>query len=219
MGYEKVSRIAVRKLISELKDDLGRINLKNDLTSKTLLPNSLIGRAIITNREKIILCGQSFLKDFLKQKFPMLAFKSKYSDGNELYKNSIILEINGNVKFILLIERTILNFVQHLSSISTYTRKFVKKIGGTKTKLLDTRKTTTGLRVLEKYENRVLIKGSVYRPGIFSIPEDGMTVKELIDKAEGTKTDVYFNKAYITRTNSDYSTTNISFNLRDEKRR
>ena len=155
MGYEKVSRIAVRKLISELKDDLGSINLKNDLTSKTLLPNSLIGRAIITNREKIILCGQSFLKDFLKQKFPMLAFKSKYSDGNELNKNSIILEINGNVKFILLIERTILNFVQHLSSISTYTRKFVKKIGGTKTKLLDTRKTTTGLRVLEKYATKI----------------------------------------------------------------
>ena len=62
----------------------------------------------------------------------MLAFKSKYSDGNELNKNSVILEINGNVKFILLIERTILNFVQHLSSISTYTKKFVKKIGGTK---------------------------------------------------------------------------------------
>jgi len=152
---QKISKIATRKLISELKDDLGGINLKNDLTSKTLLPNSLIGKAIITNREKIILCGQSFLKDFLKQKFPMLAFKSKYSDGNELNKNSIILELNGNVKFILLIERTILNFVQHLSSISTYTRKFVKKIGGTKTKLLDTRKTTTGLRVLEKYATKI----------------------------------------------------------------
>ena len=85
----------------------------------------------------------------------MLAFKSKYSDGNELNKNSIILEINGNVKFILLIERTILNFIQHLSSISTYTRKFVKKIGSTKTKLLDTRKTTTGLRVLEKYATKI----------------------------------------------------------------
>ena len=155
MVDQKISKIATRKLISELKDDLGGINLKNDLTSKTLLPNSLIGKAIITNREKIILCGQSFLKDFLKQKFPMLAFKSKYSDGNELNKNSIILELNGNVKFILLIERTILNFVQHLSSISTYTRKFVKKIGGTKTKLLDTRKTTTGLRVLEKYATKI----------------------------------------------------------------
>ncbi len=155
MRIEKISQIAVKKLISELKDDLGTISLKNDLTSKTLLPNSLIGSAVMTNREKIILCGQDFLKDFLKQKFPMLKFKSKYSDGNELNENSTILEIKGNVKFILLIERTILNFVQHLSSISTYTRKFVKKIQGTKTKLLDTRKTTTGLRVLEKYATKI----------------------------------------------------------------
>ena len=155
MRIEKISQIAVKKLISELRDDLGTINLKNDLTSKTLLPNSLVGSAVMTNREKIILCGQDFLKDFLKQKFPMLTFKSKYSDGNELNENSTIIEIKGNVKFILLIERTILNFVQHLSSISTYTRKFVKKIQGTKTKLLDTRKTTTGLRVLEKYATKI----------------------------------------------------------------
>ena len=155
MRIENISQIAVKKLISELKDDLGSINLKNDLTSKTLLPNSLVGKAVMTNREKIILCGQNFLKDFLKQKFPMLTLKSKFSDGNELNENSTILEIKGNVKFILLIERTILNFIQHLSSISTYTRKFVKKIQGTKTKLLDTRKTTTGLRVLEKYATKV----------------------------------------------------------------
>ena len=155
MRIEKISQIAVKKLISELKDDLGSINLKNDLTSKTLLPNSLVGKAVITNREKIVLCGQSFLKDFLKQKFPMLEFSSKYKDGNELNTNTTILEIKGNVKFILLIERTILNFIQHLSSISTYTRKFVKKIQGTKAKLLDTRKTTTGLRVLEKYATKI----------------------------------------------------------------
>ena len=155
MRIEKISQIAVKKLISELKDDLGSINLKNDLTSKTLLPNSHVGKAVITNREKIVLCGQSFLKDFLKQKFPMLVFSSKYKDGNKLNTNTTILEIKGNVKFILLIERTILNFIQHLSSISTYTRKFVKKIQGTKTKLLDTRKTTTGLRILEKYATKI----------------------------------------------------------------
>ena len=71
-------------------------------------------------------------------------------------------------------------------------------------------------RVIEKYNNRVIIKGSVYRPGTFSISEEGMTIKELIEKAEGTKSDVFLNKAYITRTNSDYSTTNISVNLKDE---
>ena len=117
MIIENISQIAVKKLISELKDDLGSINLKNDLTSKTLLPNSLAGKAVIRNREKIVLCGQDFLKDFLKQKFPMLMFSSKNKDGNELNKNTTILEIKGNVKFILLIERTILNFIQHFYRI------------------------------------------------------------------------------------------------------
>ena len=71
-------------------------------------------------------------------------------------------------------------------------------------------------RIIEKYNNRVIIKGSVYRPGTFSISEEGMTIKDLINKAEGLKSDVFLNKAYITRTNSDYSTTNISLNLKDE---
>ena len=70
-------------------------------------------------------------------------------------------------------------------------------------------------KVIEKYNNRVIIKGAVYRPGIFSIIEE-MTIKDLIDKAEGLKSDVFLNKAYITRTNPDYSTSNISINLKDE---
>ncbi len=70
-------------------------------------------------------------------------------------------------------------------------------------------------KVIEKYNNRVIIKGAVYRPGIFSITEE-MTIKDLIDKAEGLKSDVFLNKAYITRTNPDYSTSNISINLKDE---
>tara|TARA_B100001059_G_scaffold235416_1_gene280931 strand:+ start:6202 stop:8748 length:2547 start_codon:yes stop_codon:yes gene_type:complete len=67
-------------------------------------------------------------------------------------------------------------------------------------------------QIVMKYENRLLIKGSVYKPGVFSF-QVGMTVKDLINKAEGLKPDTYFEKAYITRTNSDYSTTTIPFNL------
>ena len=70
-------------------------------------------------------------------------------------------------------------------------------------------------KVIEKYNNRVIIKGAVYRPGTFSITEK-MTIKDLIEKAEGLKSDVFLNKAYITRTNPDYSTSNISVNLKDE---
>jgi len=71
-------------------------------------------------------------------------------------------------------------------------------------------------QVIDKYNNRVIIKGAVYRPGTFSITEKGMTIKDLIGKAEGLKSDVFLNKAYITRTNPDYSTSNISINLKEE---
>ena len=71
-------------------------------------------------------------------------------------------------------------------------------------------------QVIDKYNNRVIIKGAVYRPGTFSVSEEGMTIKDLIDKAEGLKSDVFLNKAYITRTNPDYSTSNISINLKEE---
>ena len=70
-------------------------------------------------------------------------------------------------------------------------------------------------QIVMKYENRLLIKGSVYKPGVFSF-QDGMTVKDLIIKAEGLKPDTYFEKAYITRTNPDYSTKTIPFNLTNQ---
>ena len=70
-------------------------------------------------------------------------------------------------------------------------------------------------QIIEKYNNRIIVNGAVYRPGTFSL-EEGMTVKNLIDKAEGLKTDVFFDKAYITRTNEDYSTSTIALNLKDE---
>ena len=70
-------------------------------------------------------------------------------------------------------------------------------------------------KIIEKYNNRVMVNGAVFRPGTFSLTDE-MTVKNLIDKAEGLKTDVFFDKAYVTRTNEDYSTSTIALNLRDE---
>ena len=70
-------------------------------------------------------------------------------------------------------------------------------------------------QILEKYNNRVIVNGAVYRPGTFSV-FDGMFIKDLIEKAGGLKSDVYFEKAYVTRTNKDYSTTTISLDLKNE---
>ena len=67
-------------------------------------------------------------------------------------------------------------------------------------------------KLIDKYENRLIIKGSVYKPGVYSLSEN-MTVKDLIQKAEGLKPDTFTNRGFITRTNDDFSTTNISFNV------
>ena len=101
------------------------------------------------------MCGESLILNFLKEKFQNLKCTSNYTDGDLVKKDSVLIELSGDVRWILLLERTLLNFLQHLSSISTYTKKFVEKLNGSKTVLLDTRKTTTGLRVLEKYATKV----------------------------------------------------------------
>ena len=69
--------------------------------------------------------------------------------------------------------------------------------------------------IIEKYNDRIIVKGAVYRPGVYSLSEN-MTIKDIVDKAEGLKPDVFFNKLTVTRTNYDYSTTNISLNLKEE---
>ena len=67
-------------------------------------------------------------------------------------------------------------------------------------------------KLIDKYENRLIIKGSVYKPGVYSLSKN-MTVKDLIQKAEGLKPDTFTERGFITRTNEDFSTTNISFNV------
>ena len=70
-------------------------------------------------------------------------------------------------------------------------------------------------QIIEKYNNRVIVSGAVYRPGTFSV-YDGMSIKDLVEKAGGLKSDVYYQKAYVTRTNKDYSTTIITLDLQNE---
>ncbi len=155
MDVNEISRIALKKLTSEYHEDLGGRSLEKDITSKHLIKKNFNANVVISNREEIVLCGEFFTKFFLKKKFPKLKYKSNFVDGNRIKKKSVIIEIFGDLKSILAVERTILNFIQHLSSISTYTNNFVKILKGSKTKLLDTRKTTIGLRKIEKYATHI----------------------------------------------------------------
>lgn len=166
MPNKKLIKASYKKLCDELKDDLNGKSIKNDITSNYLLNDSLEFQCVISNRENIVLCGVEFIKYFFKKRFPKIKIKSFYKDGAILKKNSKIFFISGNSKVILATERTVLNFLQHLSSISTLTNKFILAMNSTETRLKNTRKTTTGLRIFEKYAT--IIGGAInHRMGLF----------------------------------------------------
>lgn len=104
-----------------------------------------------------------------------------YADGSVVKKGDIVCNLTGNTKNILLGERTALNFIQRMSGIATLTNKFVKKLEGTNTKLLDTRKTTPTLRTLEKYSTN--IGGALNHRFNLS---DGILIKDNHIKAAGS---------------------------------
>ncbi len=151
MHYKKLLPLTNKLLKNELKVDLGSISFQKDITSNLLLKKNSKLEIAITPREEIIICGIYFIEDFIKKNLPELKFKKNYFDGDLVKKNNVIALISGNSLQILAIERTILNFLQNLSSISSTTKKVVDKLKHSRTQLLDTRKTITGLRILQKY--------------------------------------------------------------------
>ncbi len=173
-------KLSYKKLSDELREDLNGENIKNDITSKNILHDSSELECLISNRQKIVLCGSFFVANFLIKKFPEINVKSFYKDGAKLEENSKIFYISGNSKIILAVERTILNFLQHLSGISTYTNQFILQMASKETKLLNTRKTTIGLRKFEKYATQ--IGGAInHRMGLY----DKILIKDNHIKVSG----------------------------------
>ena len=180
MNFSSLTKLATNLLISELKTDLGKINFNQDKTTKLLIKKKKIVNVRIFTKEKIVLCGGKFVKDFIGKNFPKIKIKLNYKDGDEIKKNTNLILLEGDVRFILIIERTVLNFLQHLSSIASETKKYVVKLKNSNTKLLDTRKTTCGLRYLEKYATKM--GGAInHRFGLF----DEILIKDNHVKALG----------------------------------
>ena len=155
LNTTKTSKIATNLLIDELKVDLGGRSFKNDRTTNKLIIKKKDVKFYIVPREKIVLCGILFIKKFIKKQFKKISIKVSFKDGDIVKPGEKIAVLCGDCKKILSVERTILNFLQHLSAVSTTTYKLNQKIINKKTKLLDTRKTTIGLRHLEKYATRI----------------------------------------------------------------
>lgn len=136
-----------------LKEDIG----KGDITTNALIPKNLKAKAIIIAKEAGVVCGLGVAAEVFKILDKKILVKTKVKEGAQVKKGKVLAKVSGPARSILTAERTALNFLQRLSGIATLTRKFVEKVQSptSNVKILDTRKTTPGLRVLEKYAVKV----------------------------------------------------------------
>ncbi|WP_234885107.1 carboxylating nicotinate-nucleotide diphosphorylase [Clostridium tarantellae] len=138
-------------IINALKEDIS----SEDITTNAIIKeNDILGQAQLICKEDGILAGIEVFKRVF-EKIGQVNFKSNFKDGDKIKKGDVIGILIGCVKSILIGERTALNYLQRMSGIATYTNSFVKELEGTKTKLLDTRKTTPNMRIFEKYAVKV----------------------------------------------------------------
>jgi len=142
----------INKIIHRaLKEDLS----DKDLTTNILFNKNKISEAYIMTREKALICGVDIVKRIFRELDPCMKIIYYKNDGDLVTKNTKILSLKGKTRALLSGERTALNFLSYLSGISTLTYKYVDKVRPYPVQIMDTRKTTPGLRILEKMAVRV----------------------------------------------------------------
>ena len=129
-----------------LAEDIG----PGDVTSEYFVPEQQRGKARIVAREKAIVAGVETARDVFTRVDPTLSAHPLRMSGSNVAPGDAVLEVAGALRSILAAERVALNFLQRLSGIATLAGKFVEAVAGTRAVILDTRKTTPGLRALEK---------------------------------------------------------------------
>ena len=143
------------KQINDIVDlALAEDAVENDTTTRALIPSTLLGRAVIRAEEDGILAGVEVARVVFRKVDASLDFTSLIRDGAALKAGDVIAGIFGRVGSILRAERVVLNFIQRLSGIATLASRYAAQTEGTHATVIDTRKTTPGLRMLEKYAVR-----------------------------------------------------------------
>ena len=142
-------RDSVRRALAEDLDGAD-LSLEADVTSRLSVPAGAAGRARIVAKSDGVLAGSACAVEAFHALDPTSEVRPELRDGQKFRRGDLILQVRGRMRALLAAERTALNFVQRLSGIATTTRAFVDAVKGTRAKVLDTRKTTPGLRLLEK---------------------------------------------------------------------
>jgi nicotinate-nucleotide pyrophosphorylase (carboxylating) len=124
---------------------------EGDVTSESIIPANARSEAYFLAKEDGVLAGLPVASRVFEKIDPSIIFIERFREGSAFRKSDKLARVKGPTIALLKGERTALNFLQHLCGVATVTRAFVEAIAGTKTRILDTRKTTPGLRVLDKY--------------------------------------------------------------------
>lgn len=159
--------------VDELNDRLIDLSFSEDIgdgdhTTLCCIPEDAMGKSKLLIKEEGILAGMRIAKEVFRRFDPTMHIEQILEDGARVKPGDIAMIVTGKVRSLLQTERLMLNIMQRMSGIATMTNKYVKKLEGTNTRVLDTRKTTPGMRMLEK--EAVKIGGGVnHRIGLFDM--------------------------------------------------
>jgi nicotinate-nucleotide pyrophosphorylase (carboxylating) len=168
-GMDWDSPYIAERIAQALAEDVGT----GDLTVAATIPANAVGKARIIAKQEMVCVGLPLVEKVFETLDPDIDLHSAVADGQLIDKGQELQHISGLAVAILTGERTALNFLGHLSGIATLTHQFVGELAGTNTKIRDTRKTTPGLRLLEKYAVK-MGGGTNHRMGLF----DAILLKE-----------------------------------------
>jgi nicotinate-nucleotide pyrophosphorylase (carboxylating) len=160
MRDEQIKAVVQRALA----EDVG----SGDVTSQWILPPEMWVRGRFLAKAQGVLAGLEVVRQVFQQVDEHIAFQARMKDGDAISKGDIVATVEGPAARILTAERTALNFLQRMSGIATLTRRYVEAVAGTRTVILDTRKTAPGLRLLDKWAVR-LGGGQNHRLGLYDM--------------------------------------------------
>ena len=151
MKSDPILSEAQRLIDQALAEDLGR----GDITTEALFPESVPAVARIVSHEDLVAAGLWLIPEIFKRLDPAVAVDCKVNEAQSIRAETVLAQVKGDGRHLLSGERVALNFLQRLCGIATQTARFMKAVEGYKAQILDTRKTTPGWRLLEKYAVRM----------------------------------------------------------------
>ncbi|PYR99363.1 MAG: carboxylating nicotinate-nucleotide diphosphorylase [Acidobacteria bacterium] len=155
-------------LLAAVREDVGA----GDITSHATIPANARATGRYTTKQTVVVAGVPVIREIMRLVDSDLQFDAIASDGCSVATGAVLAEVHGSARSILAVERTSLNLLQRMCGIATLTHQYVDRIAGTRTRIVDTRKTAPGLRVLDKYA--VSCGGGMnHRMGLF----DGVLIK------------------------------------------